>query len=306
MRDQDNGKLYLHLESDNSPVIAVGSHSLIFHVGDISFPFHGADVIRDDFRKWHDVNFPWGIGIEISMKITDPPNSAPVFDEGTDTSRDFDETIGDFTPTIAVNIGIPVDATDTDTADTLTYSLEGTDAAKFGVDDTNGQLQTKAGQNYDYETKQSYSVTLKVTDSRGASDTITVTLNVTDQDESSIEPTPADSCEGIWCATLTPRDLGDNSWGCGSCTARNVQMSTTFQRTSSPTQESITPLTAYVSGLTDDWNCGSISISIWTVGTWYFTLIPNRSHFRVRMRRGLTTGSGTILPSTGPLVTRSH
>ena len=219
VRDQSSGQLHLYLESDNNPVIAVGSHSLIFHVRDISFPFHGADVVGDNVRKWHDANFPWGMGNEVALKITDPPNNAPMFEEGTDTSRDFDETIGDFTPTIAVNIGTPVEATDTDTGDTLTYSLEGTDAGKFGVDDTNGQLQTKAGENYDYETKQSYSVTLKVTDSRGASDTITVTLNVTDQDESTIEPTPADSCEGIWCATLTPQDLGDNAWGCGSSTA---------------------------------------------------------------------------------------
>ena len=43
------------------------------------------------------------------------------------------------------SIGLPVAATDADTGDTLTYSLEGRDAASFDINTTTGQLLTKSG-----------------------------------------------------------------------------------------------------------------------------------------------------------------
>ena len=110
-------------------------------------------------------------------------NAAPVFREGGSTSRTFNETIGDTAVTTATDIGMPVSAMDPDSGDTLTYSLEDTDEAMFGIISTTGQIQTKAGKKYSYETDTSYSATVKVVDSSGSSDTITVTLNVTDQDE---------------------------------------------------------------------------------------------------------------------------
>ena len=78
------------------------------------------------------------------------------------------------------NIGSAVSATDTDN-DTLTYSLGGTDAASFGIVGTSGQLQTSAA--LDYETKSSYTVTVSVSDGKGGTDSITVTINVTDVSE---------------------------------------------------------------------------------------------------------------------------
>ena len=86
------------------------------------------------------------------------------------------------TRTIAENtgagkdIGVPVTATDED-GDILTYSLGGTDAASFDIDQATGQLQTKAP--LDYETKNTYTVTVTATDSSNASGTVTVTINVT-------------------------------------------------------------------------------------------------------------------------------
>ena len=68
-------------------------------------------------------------------------NSAPIFNEGTSTSREFNETIGEATVTTASDIGTAVAATDMDTGDTLEYSLSGTDAAKFTVDTGNGQIK---------------------------------------------------------------------------------------------------------------------------------------------------------------------
>ena len=115
-------------------------------------------------------------------------NTAPTFDDGTSTSREFNETIGEATVTTASEIETPVAATDTDTGDTLEYTLSGTDAAKFEIITTNGQIQTKSGEKYSYETDTSYSVTVTVEDGNGGSDTIDVTLNVTDQDEPPLRP----------------------------------------------------------------------------------------------------------------------
>ena len=78
------------------------------------------------------------------------------------------------------DIGIPIAATDSN-GDTLTYMLEGTDAASFGIDSGTGQLSTSAA--LDYETKDTYSVVVKATDPDGLSGTIDVTINVTDVDE---------------------------------------------------------------------------------------------------------------------------
>ena len=115
-------------------------------------------------------------------------NSAPVFTEVGSTTRTFYETKGDATVPTAGDIGTPVSAMDPDTGDTLTYFLEGTDVARFGIISTSGQLQTKVGEQYDYEAKSSYAVTVRVEDGNGGSDTITVTLNVTDQDEPPLAP----------------------------------------------------------------------------------------------------------------------
>ena len=112
-----------------------------------------------------------------------PPPAQPVFTDGLTTTRAFNETIGDAVVSTAASIG----ASDTD-GDTLTYSLEGADAAKFQIVAATGQLWTLAGESYDYEDKSSYSVTVRVVDGNGGSDTIAVTVNVTDRDEPPLAP----------------------------------------------------------------------------------------------------------------------
>ena len=79
-----------------------------------------------------------------------------------------------------VDIGAPVTATDAD-SDPLTYTLGGTDAASFAIVASTGQLQTKAA--LDYETRSSYTVTVRAYDPYNASDTITVNIQVADADE---------------------------------------------------------------------------------------------------------------------------
>ena len=113
---------------------------------------------------------------DLPLEIITDTNTAPVFTDGTTTTRTVAENTAADT-----NIGTPITATDTDRGDTLTYTLSGTDAASFSIVSTSGQLQTKAA--LDYETKTSYSVTVSVSDGNGGSDSITVTINVTDVNE---------------------------------------------------------------------------------------------------------------------------
>ena len=124
-------------------------------------------------------------------------NSAPVFTEGTSTTRSVAENTAS-----GQNIGAPVTATDTDTSDTLTYTLGGTDAAAFGIVRSSGQLQTSAALNF--ETKDSYAVTVSVSDGNGGADSIDVTINVTDVDEPNFAPV---FTEG----TTTTRSVAENT-----------------------------------------------------------------------------------------------
>ena len=113
-------------------------------------------------------------------------NTAPAFANDT-AARSFTETVGDAAVTAAGNVGAVVTATDGD-GDTLTYSLEGADAAKFGIVSGSGQIQTKAGERYDRETKASYSVTVKADDGMGGSDTVAVTITLADAVEKPLAP----------------------------------------------------------------------------------------------------------------------
>ena len=84
-------------------------------------------------------------------------------------------------------VGAAVTATDAND-DTLTYSLEGTDARSFTIDSSAGQIETRSGVSYNHEAKPSYSVTVRADDGEGGSDTIDVTINVTDVDEQPARP----------------------------------------------------------------------------------------------------------------------
>ena len=121
--------------------------------------------------------------IAVTIDITDVnENRAPVFTEGTSTTREIAENT-----VSGVNIGSAVSATDAD-GDTLTYSLGGTDASAFSIVSSSGQLQTSAA--LDYETKSAYALTVSVSDGNGGSDSITVTISVTDVDETPNDPPP--------------------------------------------------------------------------------------------------------------------
>ena len=112
-------------------------------------------------------------------------NSAPTFANPTET-----RSVAENSPA-STDVGLPVTATDTDSGDTLTYTLEGTDAASFNLVTISGsaQIRTRSGVTYDYEAQPSYTVIVKADDGNGGTDTVTVTIDLTDDvDERPLAP----------------------------------------------------------------------------------------------------------------------
>ena len=115
-------------------------------------------------------------------------NNAPIFDDGATTTREVEETpwnrMTDYPPFMENSnrdAGDPVAATDTDSGDTLTYSLDGTNAEYFKIDESSGQIRTKEPLDYENDPAE-YTVTVSVHD--GTEDaTITVTITLTDVNE---------------------------------------------------------------------------------------------------------------------------
>ena len=85
------------------------------------------------------------------------------------------------------NVGAALTATDAD-SDTLTYTLEGTDAASFDIVSGSGQIRTRTGVTYNHEAKSTHTVVVKADDGNGGTDTVTVTIAVTDVDEPPGQP----------------------------------------------------------------------------------------------------------------------
>ena len=129
----------------------------------------------------------------------DPDNNAPVFASTTTTRSVAENTAA------GMSIGDPVTATDADN-DTLTYSLSGTDMASFAIVAASGQLQTKAA--LDYETKTSYMVTVTADDSNGGTDTIDVTINVTNDTTDD----PADTVVTVTLSDVVKSRRVDSHW----------------------------------------------------------------------------------------------
>ena len=133
---------------------------------------------------------PWSEPKEGST-LTDGQDHLPVFLEDDQTTRTLSENIGGTVQPVR-NIGSPVTATNDDGDSQLTYSLED-EAASFDIDASSGQLKTRSGRIYNYETGTSYTVTVKVEEPLDDgmdtnTNTITVIINIADEDEPPLAP----------------------------------------------------------------------------------------------------------------------
>ncbi len=137
--------------------------------------------------------------ITVSIEATaEPPNNPPVFAQGTSTSLSVV-----INARAGTNIGQPFRATDADTGDTVTYSLEGTDGASFDINGSTGQVRTKAGVTLEDKT---YNVTVKAADQKGANTILAVTIEIDDRDGSvSLSPLSLQDGDQV-TATLTDPD----------------------------------------------------------------------------------------------------
>ena len=143
------------------------------------------------------------------MRIITAANTAPTFTDGATAER----SVAENTPA-GENIGAALTATATDTGDTLTYSLGGTDAASFDIDTTDGQLSVGATTELDYEaTKNTYAVTVSVSDGTESA-SIDVTITVTDAAGTVSLSMNAPVVDTSVTATLTDSDdvTGTTTW----------------------------------------------------------------------------------------------
>jgi PKD repeat protein len=108
--------------------------------------------------------------IMVTISVTDV-NDAPMFASAT-AERMVEENTA-----AGMMIGDPLTAMDDD-GDDVTYSLGGDDMESFAIDGTTRQLMTMAM--LDHETKDSYMVMVTATDTAGLTDSIIVTISVTD------------------------------------------------------------------------------------------------------------------------------
>ena len=76
-----------------------------------------------------------------------------------------------------INVGVPVSAVG---GDALTYSSGGVDAQSFDIVTETGQIRTKDGVAYDYETKNRYLVEVTVADDASNRESIDVTIDLLD------------------------------------------------------------------------------------------------------------------------------
>ena len=137
-------------------------------------------------------------------------NEAPSFADDVETTLSVDENSA-----AGTSVGDPITATDPDTGDTLTYSLTGTDVASFSIDSA-GQITTVSGVTYDYEADSSYSLTVTATDAKGLSDSIDVTVNLTDV----AEPTAVTACRTTTGA-LSATAVYAGKWDDAACKAHH-------------------------------------------------------------------------------------
>ena len=159
-------KTVFDYETDNT------SYSVTVSVTDGLDDYSNPDSVEDD-------------KITVTINVTNI-NEGPAFDASNTATLEVAENTATDTP-----FGDAFPATDPENDTPLTYSLGGTDAASFDIDTGTGQLKTKA--DLDHETKDTYTVSVQVSDGKAANGTAedppvvdtthAVTITVTDEDD---------------------------------------------------------------------------------------------------------------------------
>ncbi len=172
--DPENGDIAWSLSGDDADDFEISGAGMLTFMSppDFESPTDAnADNMYSVMVVASDGTNDGAMGVTVTVTDVDE-NVAPEFAEDT-TTREIEEN----TPQGA-NIGGPVTAIAGDD-DMLTYAIGGADASSFIIIRTTGQIKVRKA--LDYETKNSYTVTVTATDESDLSDTITVTIMVTDK-----------------------------------------------------------------------------------------------------------------------------
>ena len=172
--DPENGDIAWSLSGDDADDFEISGAGMLTFMSppDFESPTDAnADNMYSVMVVASDGTNDGAMGVTVTVTDVDE-NVAPEFAEDT-TTREVEEN----TPQ-GENIGGPVAAMAGDD-DTLTYAIGGADASSFIIIRTTGQIKVRDA--LDYETKNSYTVTVTATDESDLSDTITVTIMVTDK-----------------------------------------------------------------------------------------------------------------------------
>ena len=171
--DADDGQTVSYsLTVDDSGNFIIGSSSGQITVATGASLDREEDIVRTVVVRASDDGTPQ-LHADKTVAITlSNVNEVPEFDAATAIRTVPENSAGD------TNVGAPVEATDPDVGDTLTYT---DDSDVFNVVNTSGQLQVhQNGASLDYEGTNSYTVTVTATDPEGLADTVSVTINLTD------------------------------------------------------------------------------------------------------------------------------
>ena len=145
--------------------------------------------------------------LPVTVTVTDA-NEAPEFPSTETGERSVSENLP-----AGVSVGAPVAAEDDDN-DRLTYTLGGAGASSFDIVETSGQLLTRAS--LDYEARTTHMVTVTARERSTATDTIIVTITVTDEnDAGEVTLSPVQPRVGArLTATLTDPDgsISGETW----------------------------------------------------------------------------------------------
>ena len=136
-----------------------------------------------------------------------PTISTPVFsDGGCDQKESYEFSVIENTAADTVVGAVPAREPD---GDSLTYSVGGTDAAKFNrvfaLNASTGEIVAKPGATVDYESKSSYSLTFSVTDGEDASGSTESEPTTDDTAQVSIRVTNIDEPGTVKLSTTDPR-----------------------------------------------------------------------------------------------------
>ena len=160
---------------------------------------------------------PWSDEVTLTIPAPPEPDPDPPANRGPSFPSSAETLAVDENTATGAVVGT-VAATDED-GDTLTYSVPGGATSfndNFSLDAASAQITVKTGAALDYETTTSYTVTVTVADPGGLADTVAVTVNVNNLDETgTVNIGSAQPSEGTaLTASLTDPDGGitGESW----------------------------------------------------------------------------------------------